>query len=97
MDIIALKKYTGVRFPMTMIFIKPLISSAVMGIVAVAVYRGMYFVLGSNGLAAVIAILLAIVVYGLMILRTKAVTRDEVINMPKGNKLVSICDKLKLW
>lgn len=97
LDIIALKKYTGVRFPMTMIFIKPLISSAVMGIVAVAVYRGMYFVLGSNGLAAVIAILLAIVVYGLMILRTKAVTRDEVINMPKGNKLVSICDKLKLW
>ena len=82
---------------MVTIFVKPLISSAVMGIVAVALYKLCYMITGSNGMSTIIAILLAIIVYGLMVLRTKAVTRDEVKNMPMGNKLVSICDKLKLW
>ena len=97
LDVISLRKYTKVNFPMVTIFVKPLISSAVMGIVAVALYKLCYMITGSNGMSTIIAILLAIIVYGLMVLRTKAVTRDEVKNMPMGNKLVSICDKLKLW
>lgn len=97
LDVMALKKYTGVKFSLNMIFIKPLISAAVMGVVAVVCYKLIYAGLGSNGISTILSILAAIAVYGIMILRTKAVTRDEVVNMPMGSKLARICDKLKLW
>lgn len=97
LDIMALKKCTQVKFPTSMIFVKPLMSSAVMGVVAVVIYKLIYAGIGSNGVSTIVAILTAMLVYGLMILRTKAVTRDEVVNMPMGTKLAAICDKLRLW
>ncbi|MFQ7472914.1 MAG: oligosaccharide flippase family protein [Anaerovoracaceae bacterium] len=97
LDVMALKKYTAVKFSANMIFVKPLISAAVMGAVAVVCYKLIYAGTGSNGISTVISILAAIAVYGIMILKTKAVTREEVSNMPMGTKLVRICDKLKLW
>ena len=97
LDVMALKKYTAVKFSANMIFVKPLISAAVMGAVAVVCYKLIYAGTGSNGISTVISILVAIAVYGIMILKTKAVTREEVSNMPMGTKLVRICDKLKLW
>ena len=97
LDVISLKKYTGVRFSAMMIFVKPVISSAVMGAVAVVTYKAAETVTGSNGISVIIAILLAVVVYGLMILRTKAVSREEVLTMPAGSKLAAVCDRLRLW
>lgn len=97
LDVISLKKYTGVRFSAMMIFVKPLISSAVMGAVAVAAYKVINMITGSNGISVIIAILLAVAVYGLMILRTKAVSREEVLTMPAGSKLAAVCDRLRLW
>ncbi|MDO4545335.1 MAG: polysaccharide biosynthesis protein [Bacillota bacterium] len=97
LDLIALKRYTGVKFAVSSTVIKPLISSVVMGVLVYFVYQGVYLLLGSNGIATILAVIFGVGVYGLMILRTKAVTREEILNLSKGRKIVALCDKLKLW
>ena len=52
---------------------------------------------GSNLIATAVSILAGVVVYGLMILKTKAIERDELMTISMGRKLAAICDKLKLW
>ncbi len=97
LDIIAIRKYSGVRFPLGLTIIKPLISALVMGAVVVLVYMGLNSLLGSNGTATLAAIFVGVIAYGLMVLRTKTIRREELLDVSFGRKLVSICDKLRLW
>ena len=97
LDIIAVKKYSGVKFPVSLAFVKPLISSFVMGAVVILAYKGLYAVIGSNSISTMIAIVIGVIVYGLMIIRTKTISRDEMTGISAGRKLAAICDKLKLW
>lgn len=97
LDIIAVKKYSGVKFPVSLAFVKPLISSFVMGAVVILAYKGLYAVTGSNSISTMIAIVIGVIVYGLMIIRTKTISRDEMTGISAGRKLAAICDKLKLW
>ena len=76
---------------------KPLISSFVMGAVVILAYKGLYAVIGSNSISTMIAIVIGVIVYGLMIIRTKTISRDEMTGISAGRKLAAICDKLKLW
>ena len=77
--------------------IKPLVSALVMGAVVILVYMGLDSLLGSSGTATLIAIFIGVVVYGLMVLRTKTIRREELMDISFGRKIVSICDKLRLW
>ena len=97
LDIIAVKKYSGVKFPVSLAFVKPLLSSFVMGAVVILAYKGLYAVTGSNSISTMIAIVIGVIVYGLMIIRTKTISRDEMTGISAGRKLAAICDKLKLW
>ena len=58
---------------------------------------GLDSLLGSSGTATLIAIFIGVVVYGLMVLRTKTIRREELMDISFGRKIVSICDKLRLW
>ena len=71
LDIIVIRKYSGVRFPVGLTVIKPLVSALVMGAVVILEYMGLDSLLGSSGTATLIAIFIGVVVYGLMVLRTK--------------------------
>ena len=77
--------------------IKPLISSLVMGALVLVVYKLLFMLAGSNLIATAVSILAGVVVYGLLILKTKAIERDELMTISMGRKLAAICDKLKLW
>lgn len=95
LDLLAVRKYTGTRFDLGKTLIKPLISSVVMGLVTWGVFHVMYNVLDGSRMATLIAVLIAVVVYVVMIFVTKAITKEELAKMPKGNKLVKILDKFK--
>lgn len=97
LDFMALKKYTAVKVPMSLAVVKPLISALVMAVIVFFSYRGIYALLGSNGTATLLSIVIGVVVYGLMILRTKTIEREEMMSMPMGAKLAAICEKLRLW
>lgn len=97
LDLIALKKYSGVKFRIGITVIKPMISSLVMGVVVLVLYKLVYIWAGSNTLATMISIIAGILVYGIMILRIKAIERNELMEISIGRKIVSVCDRLRLW
>ncbi len=97
LDLAALKKYSGVKFDAPVAVKKPLISSIVMGVIVALIYAGINALTGSNSISTVISIFAGVIVYGLMILKTRAISRDELMTISAGRKLAVICDRLKLW
>lgn len=97
LDTIFLIKFTKVKFPWNKIFVKPLISSIIMGIVAVAAYKVVFMITASNLMGTAIAIIIAIPIYGILVIKTKAISRDEMMGISIGRKIARICDKLHLW
>ena len=97
LDVGALRRATGLRLQVVQTFFKPAICSAVMGVAAAVSYSLLYRGLGHNSAACLGAVVIAILVYGLMILRTGTIRRAEMSRLPLGEKLTSICDRLKLW
>ena len=71
------------------IFGKPLLASAVMGAAAWALY-GLCAGLLGNTFALVLAIGAAVVIYLILVLALRALSRDDVMLMPKGEKIAKI-------
>lgn len=77
-------------------FLLPLAASAVMGTAAFAIYTGIHTVTDSNTLSLLVTVPIAMVIYGVLIILLKAVTEDELPDMPFGRKLLVLCRKLHL-
>jgi stage V sporulation protein B len=79
------------------VFIKPALCTAVMGVAAWAVYELLYKAgsdfLGGGRLAYLICLLAAIaaavIVYGLLVIATKTVTREDMKLVPKGERIAN--------
>ena len=76
-------------------FVIPAAASAVMGIAALVVHLLIELFVGEY-VATVIAILVAIVVYGAALVLFGGVSEEELLDMPKGATLVTLCRKLHL-
>ena len=74
-------------------FVKPLLASAIMGIVAFGVYQGLYLLMKINIVALGIAVCVAIPLYFVLVIRMGAVCETELRSMPKGTLLLKIAKK----
>jgi len=92
LDFRAVKKYTGAKFNVVHIYGKPAAASIIMAGIAYGSHRLLYGFIG-NTLATLVAVGLGAMTYFILLFVTKAITREEVLRMPKGNKLVKIFDK----
>ena len=88
-----MKRYTKVRVDFMLTYIKPTAASGIMGVCAFASYKILFGALGSNSLATLGAVVVGVIVYAVLILATKAITKEEIGRLPKGGKLVKILDK----
>lgn len=77
-------------------FLLPLAASAVMGAAAYAIYHGTFALFHSNKLSLLISVPLAMVIYGGLILVLRAVDEEELLDMPLGRTLVTLCKKARL-
>ncbi len=75
-------------------FVKPIFSSAVMGVVVFFVYK-LTAALG-NTAATLISVLVGIIVYGILVLLTKNLTTEDLESLPMGNKLSVLFERFKL-
>ncbi|MBQ2161216.1 MAG: polysaccharide biosynthesis C-terminal domain-containing protein, partial [Firmicutes bacterium] len=87
------KREAGVEFDFKDTYIKPLISSLVMGASAILSYKVLMLILKSNAVSCLLAICFAVLVYGVMVLVTKTITLEEIGRLPKGEKLVGLLRK----
>ena len=92
LDIMAIKKYTGVRFNIIQTFIKPIIATLAMSVMTIISYNLAAKVLG-NSMAVLVSIILSAAVYAVMLFATKTITAEEAAMIPGGNKLVKIMGK----
>ena len=92
----SLKKYTNVSFDVKNVFVKPCVSSLVMGAVTFATYYLSSKVLDSNTVCVMISMIVAVIVYFVVIFKTDTLTREEALLLPAGNKIVMVSDKLHL-
>lgn len=93
---IAVGKALGYHQESKTTFFLPLLSAGIMGIAAYAVYHGAMFFFHSNTISMLIAVPLAMVVYGALIVLLKAVSEDELTHMPLGRSLLRVCRKVHL-
>ena len=77
-------------------FLLPCISPAVMGVIAFLVYALVNKVTGYYQIGLLISIPVAMVVYGLLIVLTRAVTAEELPDMPFGMRILRLCRKFHL-
>lgn len=87
LNLMAVRKYTKTRIDGNLTFFKPLLSASVMGGIVAVIHRLTAESLG-NSLATLLAIAAGVAVYCFMILKTQAVTMEEISMMPKGDRLV---------
>lgn len=77
-------------------FLRIGLCTAFMGILALLVYKGLFFLTKSNAVSLLAAIGLAVVVYFVMLVAFRAVEEEELLEMPKGTLLVCVAKKLHL-
>ena len=95
LNFIALKKYTKVKFEFVQFALKPMISTAIMGLVVYFTYRLAFPIIG-NTLSTVVSIAVGGTIYGLMLLITGTMVEEDFELLPKGNKIAKILKKAKL-
>ena len=91
-----LRKYADVSLDLVSIFIRPLYASLIMGAAAVGVYKLVYMLHPGNLTATGLAIISAVIVYFVMVFLTKAVTREELALVPKGEMIYRIAVRMHL-
>jgi len=72
------------------IFLKPFAASALMGAGAWAVYGLLFKVLGSNTIATLGSIAIAVVIYGVLVVALRCISREDLSLMPKGDKIARL-------
>ncbi len=96
MDVLAVMKYSKAKLDIKNVLVKPFIASLIMGVIVLAVYKVLYMAAGSYLIPTFIAIVAGVAVYGFIALRTGMITPEEMLTLPKGEKLLSLCRKLRL-
>jgi stage V sporulation protein B len=95
LNVIYIKRKLNMNLPIFRLAIKPLISAGFMGTVVYGGYRAMGPLVGSNA-ATVISILAGALVYGWMLINTGALTSEDFELIPRGKKLYSVLNKMKI-
>ena len=74
----------------------PLICSLLMGVVIFLVYTFLDKFIRSNLVSSIIPMFVAIFIYPILLILTRTLTKEELLLMPKGKKVVSILSKFRL-
>lgn len=89
LNLLALRRYQPVMGEVGRQALPMLLSAAVMGAASYGAYWGLCFLLPRRA-AALLAILLAVVVYAFCAVRTKAVSYEDVALLPKGETIARV-------
>ena len=90
----ALVKATKVRPDYVGMLVKPTIASVIMGVVCIAAYKAVYFVLPSNTVATLLAVCFAMFGYAVGMILVKGFVREDLAMVPMGNKLIKLLEKI---
>ena len=77
--------------------VKPVVATLVMAVSAVAVYRGMFGMTGSNTLATLAAVTAGAALYGAVLVLIGGITASELELIPGGKRISAFLRKIGLF
>lgn len=92
LNTVQIVKIANIRFKPLDILIKPLIAAGIMGVCG-------YFlasILPTSRVLTVLEILVCGIIYVVMIFAVRAIKREDIMNIPKGEKIAGVLEKFKL-
>ena len=92
-DLIALRKITGVRLDLFGFLVKPAICSALMAMVSYVTYYALYYSVPNNTLCTSAAIITGIVSYIGFMLAVKGFNKNDLLLVPMGDRMVSALER----
>ena len=92
LNIRAIIKTAGIKFEWSSFIIKPVIAAAVMGAVGFALSA----FLPMSRLLCLVEIAICAVVYGISVFAVKAIKKEDILTLPKGDKIAKLLEKYKL-
>lgn len=95
-SIICLKKAFNLKLSFNKFVLKPILATIIMAICSYFIYQLLLGIIVEK-LATILAIVFAVVIYGLAIVVLKVFTKEEVQMMPAGDKIYKILAKLKIY
>ena len=96
MNFYFLVKYTGIVPPIRRTFMKPFMASAIMAICTILIYMFLNNMMNGSRIATLLAILVGAVIYAILTLLFKTLKRDDVLLLPKGEKLYAAMKRKNL-
>lgn len=90
-----LYKACGYRQEKQRTFVIPCVAAALMGVAAYGTHFALDILIGGR-IATLVAILVAVAVYAVCLLKLGGLTEDEILAMPKGATLLQLLKKLRL-
>ena len=92
----ALRKNIKLNLPISKILIKPLIAVTILGICSYFTYSVLIGIIAKK-LATIIAMVFAVIIYGLAIVTLKVFSKEEILQLPSGNRIYGLLRKLKIY
>lgn len=102
---VVLSRETGMKYDYKNIIFKPLLCAALSGVGAFAVNKlyvkifpnlGLSGMLSPRNIATVLAVGAAVIIYAASLFLTKSIKKDDVLSLPKGEKIAKVLEKYKL-
>lgn len=90
LNLYAVRKYTGAEIKFFHTFGGPFLSAVIMGGACRGLYELLHLWIAGNSIPALISVMFGVVVYGVMTLVTKTITKDELATLPKGDKILKL-------
>ena len=95
LSFIILFRYIGEKPRLKELFLKPLIASIIMAIVTIISYKFMIYINISNAISTVASIIIAVIVYLILVLILGILNKEEMAQLPYGNKLCKLVFKTR--
>jgi stage V sporulation protein B len=93
---ISIRKSLGYRQNMKKCYFIPLISSLIMGAAAGLIYMGLYTFIKRNAISLFFAILFGALLYFVLMIKLRGITKSEIEGLPKGTLLIKVFKKLRI-
>jgi stage V sporulation protein B len=88
-----IKKHIKVEFEIVYFIVKPLMSASIMAIL-VSISYNIVVMFAGNAVACLVSVVVGGIGYGLALIKTNSISKEEILMMPKGEKLYKIVSKI---
>jgi len=93
---ISIHKSLGYKQNMMKCYFIPLLSSLIMGAVAGLIYMGLYSLIKSNLISLFFAISFGSLLYFVLLIKLKGITKKEIEAFPKGRSIIKVAKKMRI-